>query len=196
MGKKEIIYHICGVEAGYVKHKDDLGKGTKHGITEETSLEWKSLWPKYGWDGDMRTLPEELAMEIYDKGWWQRMWLDKVYPLSPALAERLMDFGVNAGRGNAIQSLQRVLNVMNKKATLWPDLKADGGMGDNTFNTLKTCLQLSDENLSNVEFTMFGMQTYHYVNISEKREANESFTNGWFNRVRKDCRRYWKEYFA
>lgn len=193
--KWEIIKDKAGVEAGYVNHSDDLGKGTNHGITQETALEWKHLWPKYNWDGDMRTLPIELAYEIYDLGWWKKLFLDDVILLSDALAERLFDFGINAGRSNAVMSLQRVLNVMNKKGSLWQDISADGGMGKNTLSALKKCLSISADNASNVEFAMFGMQTYHYLSISEKREANESFTNGWFNRVRRDCKNYWDRAF-
>lgn len=196
LDKWTIIKDKTGVEAGYVDNKDDLGKATKHGITQTTAKEWEPLWAKYNWNGDMRTLPIELAYEIYDLGWWRRMDLDRIILLSDSLAERLFDFGINAGRNNAILSLQRVLNVMNKKGSIWPDLIADGKIGDKTYNMLRTCLSMSDENLSNVEFVMFCMQTYHYVNISESREANETFTNGWFNRVRRDCREYWKRYFS
>lgn len=194
--KWEIIKDKTGVEAGYVDNPNDLGKATNHGITYATSREWQHLWPKYNWDGDMRTLPLDLAYEIYDLGWWQRLGLDRVLKLSDSLAERMFDFGINAGRANAVRSLQRVLNVMNKRGTLWSDLDPDGGWGEKTYKALETCLRMSDENLSNVEYVMFCMQTYHYVEISEKREANETFTNGWFNRVRRDCRAYWKRYFG
>ncbi len=194
--KWEIIKDKTAVEAGYVDDPNDLGGETNHGITVATALEWKRLWPKYNWNGDMRTMPRELAYEIYDLGWWQRLGLDSVLKLSDALAERMFDFGINAGRGNAVRSLQRVLNVMNKRGTLWPDLNPDGIWGNVTYKTLEKCLTMSDENLSNVEYVMFGMQTYHYVDISEKREANETFTNGWFNRVRRDCRSYWQRYFG
>lgn len=194
--KEEIIKHICGVEAGYVNHPKDPGKETNHGITQATALEWKQLWSKHGWNGDMRTLPVSLAMDIYDQGWWQRLGCDRVFKLSPALCERLMDFGVNAGRGNAAKSLQRVLNTMNKNGALWPDVVADGAIGPKTLDVVERCLKYSDENLSNVEFAMFGMQTYYYIEISEKRGDNEAFTNGWLNRVRRDCRRYWENYFA
>lgn len=194
--KWEIIKDKTGVEGGYVEHPDDLGRGTKHGITVETMEEWRQLWPKYNFKGDIRDLPIEMAYEIYDLGWWQRLHLDKVIVLSDSLAERLFDFGINAGRGNAVRSLQRILNVMNKQGKLWVDLDPDGKFGDTTYRTLERCLLMSDENLSNVEYVMFCLQTYHYLDISEKREKNESFTNGWFNRVRRDCREYWKRYFS
>lgn len=194
--KWEIIKDKTAVEAGYVDDPNDLGGETNHGITVATALEWKRLWPKYNWNGDMRTMPRELAYEIYDLGWWQRLGLDSVLILSDSLAERMFDFGINAGRANAVRSLQRILNVMNKRGTLWPDLNPDGGWGEKTYRTLETCLRMSDENLSNVEYVIFCMQTYHYVDISEKREANEKFTNGWFNRVRRDCRSYWQRYFG
>lgn len=189
--KWEIIKDKAGVEAGYVNHPDDKGGATNFGITQATAKEYSRLWSKYSWDGNMKTLPLNLALEIYDLGWWAPLYLDQVYKMSPALAERLFDFSINAGRANAVKSLQRVLNVMNKKATVYRDIVVDGGMGEGTLAALRSCVNSSKDSVLNLELAMFGMQTYHYIKISEDREANESFTNGWLNRVRRDAKIYW-----
>lgn len=189
--KWDIIKDKTGVEAGYVNHPDDKGGPTNFGITQTTAREYKHLWSKYSWDGNMRTLPLNLALEIYDLGWWKAMKLDEVFSLSPDLAERMFDFGINAGRANAGKALQRVLNVLNKKGTLYKDISVDGSIGPGTISALTACIKSSKETVLNLELAMFGMQTYHYIDISEKREDNESFTNGWLNRVRRDAKIYW-----
>lgn len=193
--KESIITSRTAIEAGYVLHDDDLGKATKHGITQATAELHKHLWGEYGFNGDMRELPIELAFRIYEESWWDRLWLDDIMELSPELCERLFDFGINAGRGNAVRSLQRILNVHNKQGTLYDDLEPDGGMGKNTFGALEAFLaQRYPEQVSKLTFLMLSMQNYYYVDISEKRERNESFTNGWTNRVWHDAKAFAKRY--
>lgn len=196
MTKWAIIKDKTSVEAGYVDHRDDLGGETNHGITRATANEWSSLWAEYGWDGvDMRELPIELAYRIYDDGWWKRMKLDEIWKLSPFLAERIFDFGINAGRANAVVSLQRVLNVSNRKERDYDDLTVDGGMGNKTLNALSMFLERNASNgVEEMTMMMFSMQNYHYVKISEDREANESFTNGWRKRVFRDFVNYAKSF--
>lgn len=193
MSKRSIIADKTSVEAGYVNHNDDLGGATNHGITEATANEWKSLWSKYNWDGDMRTLPRDLAYEIYDKGWWQKMHLDRVLNLYPMLADRMFDFGINAGRGNCGESIQRILNALNRQAKDYSDLIVDGAIGPKTIDAIEAFIKRNgDEAASRLTMMMFSMQNYHYVNISEKRERNESFTNGWINRTWRDLKFYAK----
>lgn len=193
--KRSIIETRTTIEAGYVLHDDDLGRATKHGITESTAIEHTHLWPEYGFKGDMRELPIELAYRIYEESWWDRLWLDNILELSPDLCERLFDFGINAGRGNAVRSLQRLLNVHNVQGSLYPDLKPDGGMGTKTFTALENYLtQAYPEQRDKLTFMMLCMQGYYYVDISEKRARNESFTNGWTARVWHDAKAFARRY--
>ena len=130
----------------------------------------------------MRTLPMALALEIYDVSWWQRLRLDDVWVLPIPLAERLFDFAINAGRTNAIRSLQQVLNVLNKQQSLWEDLPADGrALGPRTLGALQTYIRLNrnKDAVERITMLMFSMQNYHYVNMSLARPENETFTNGW-----------------
>lgn len=191
MDKRHIIKDKTAVEAGYVDHPSDLGRATNHGITFATSREWQSLWPKYNWNGDMRTLPIELAYEIYDLGWWQRMRLDHILAAYPMLADRMFDFGINAGRGNCCRSFQRVLNVLNRRGRDYDDLVVDGDIGPATLRAFNAFLhRAGTEGAARLTMMMFSMQNYHYVDISEKREANEDFTNGWINRTWRDLKIY------
>lgn len=191
MNWREVIQHKTAVEAGYVNNPNDLGKATNHGITQVTAMDpaYVDLRAKHNWNGDMRTLPVELAFDIYKRGWWDRMLLDEVAKRSMPLAERLFDFGINAGRANAVKSFQMLLNSLNKAQSLYPDLVIDGGLGKGTISALEAYLAANRNNRAAVEqltLFMFAAQSWHYVNISLSREANEEFTNGWKNRVWND----------
>ncbi|EBX6605131.1 hypothetical protein DS160_25185, partial [Salmonella enterica subsp. enterica serovar Enteritidis] len=93
--REGIIRAKVNIEAGYVNNPKDLGKATNHGVTELTARE-------YGYKGDMRDLSLETALDIYNKLWWQRMRLDQIMKMNVLLADRMFDFGINAGRGNCI----------------------------------------------------------------------------------------------
>jgi len=193
--KLNIIEQRTAIEAGYVNNSDDLGKATNHGITEATAIKHKYLWLEYGFKGDMKDLPVELAYKIYEESWWDKLWLDDVMRFSPELCERLFDFGINAGRKNAVKSLQRVLNIHNVKGTRYPDLKVDGYMGNATLNAIEAYLKMPyPEQAMKLTALMYCMQQYHYVSISESRERNETFTNGWTARVWNDIKQTFSRY--
>lgn len=191
--KWDVIRDKTAVEAGYVNNAKDLGGETIYGITKATAEEYRHLWSKYNWDGNMQTMPKQLAFEIYDVGWWSKLRLDDVWELSIPLAERIFDFGINAGRANAGRSLQEILNVLNKEGTLWPDIAMDGGVGQKTIDALKAYVNANrrdPEAIEKLTMMMFSAQNYHYVQISLKRAANEEFTNGWMNRTWRDFKHY------
>ena len=115
MTKDFIIRHAVAVEAGYVNDPADSGGETNHGITIATATEYKKdLVDKFNWDGKMINLTEAMAMYIYDKGWWQRLALDDIIAIHPFIADRLFDFGINAGRSRGAIALQRSINSFNR----------------------------------------------------------------------------------
>jgi len=178
-----IVRHRVAVESGYVNNSNDLGGETNHGITKATATEWKSLWSKYNWDGNMRTLPVELAMEIYKKGWWDKLRLDEVQAIHPVLCDRLFDWGINAGRQRGVFALQRLLNVCNRQQRDYKDIGVDGAMGPGTLGALASFIKVRGKaGLRYIITTHSGMQNSYYVDISESRAANEEFTNGWLQR--------------
>lgn len=182
--KEGIIRAKASIEAGYVNNKNDLGGETNHGITIATARE-------FGYTGAMKDLTEAQALDIYDKGWWQKMLLDQVLQINPVIADRLFDFGINSGRGNAITTLQRMLNVLNRQAKLYPDIVVDGGMGKNTIASLKSFQSArGDKGLNVLAFSLTCHQVAYYTDISEKRMANEEFTYGWYDRVYREMPEY------
>ncbi len=198
MTRDSIIADKTAVEAGWVDDPRDLGGETNHGITKKTANEpeYRALWIKHGWDGDMKTLPKQLAYDIYIQGWWNRMSLDSILQIYPMLADRVFDFAINAGRENCGKSLQRVLNVLNRQQKDFADLVVDGGVGQKTIQALRTYIERNGvEGAGKITMMLYSMQCYHYVAISEAREKNEAFTNGWVNRVWRDFKIYAKSLF-
>jgi lysozyme family protein len=194
---QESVQHTTGVEGGYSNRASDRGGETIWGITHITANEpWaKRIWPKYNWNGDMRTMPKEMAYELYKVGWWDRLHLDAVAALSMPLAHRMFDFGVNAGRGNAASSLQRLLNLFNKGGKLYPDIPVDGGMGPQTIQTLHAYANAFKNTPAAIEkltLLMFSAQNWHYVLITEKDVVQEDNFNGWTNRTWNDFYQYAK----
>lgn len=182
--KEGIIQAKTAIEAGYVNDPNDLGKETNHGITIATARE-------FNYTGKMRDLTVDQALAIYDKGWWQRMRLDQILAMSPMLADRLFDFGINAGRSNAIKSLQRILNVLNRQGKLYKDIDADGGIGALTMAALAGFIKARGEaGLNRLLFALTCHQVAYYTEISEKRSQNEEFTYGWYDRVFREMPEY------
>lgn len=179
-----IIAAKVNIEAGYVNNPNDLGGPTNFGITQATARE-------NGYTGDMRNLTREMALAIYKKGWWDRMRLDQMLALNPLLADRMFDFGINAGRGNAIKSLQRILNVLNRQGKLYADIDADGGIGTLTMNALAGFMKARGaDGLNRLMFALTCHQVSYYTEISEKRVQNEEFTYGWYDRVYREMGDY------
>lgn len=179
-----IIRAKVNIEAGYVNNPNDLGGETIWGITKATATE-------YGYKGNMRDLTQAMAIEIYKKMWWDRMRLDQILAWNPLLADRMFDFGINAGRANCIKSLQRILNVLNRQGKLYADIDADGGIGTLTMNALNGFLKARGlDGFNRLMFALTSHQVAYYTEISEKRVQNEEFTYGWYDRVYREMGDY------
>ncbi|QXO09606.1 hypothetical protein pEaSNUABM11_00182 [Erwinia phage pEa_SNUABM_11] len=190
LSREGIIRAKVAIEAGYVNNPNDLGGPTKYGVTQDTAR-------TYGYKGDMRDLTQEMAMDIYVKLWWNKLYLDDILALNPLLADRMFDYSINAGRANCVESLQRLLNVLNNQETLYPDIKVDKGMGPTTLGTIKAFYaKRGAEGMNYLMMALTGMQTYHYVNISEQRKKNETFTYGWLGRIWGEMSVYAKALFG
>ncbi|ANZ49251.1 endolysin [Erwinia phage Machina] len=179
-----IIAAKVNIEAGYVNNPNDLGGPTNFGITQATARE-------NGYTGDMRNLTRQMALDIYKKGWWDRMRLDRILAWNPLLADRMFDFGINAGRANCIKSLQRILNVLNRQGKLYADISADGGIGPATMTALEGFLKARGlDGFNRLMFALTSHQVSYYTEISEKRVQNEEFTYGWYDRVYREMGDY------
>ena len=92
---------ILANEGGFVDDPADPGGATNFGITQAVAR-------ANGYTGDMRTLPQSIAILIYKKCYWDSAHADQV----PAPADLVVfDTAVNEGVGHAIKDLQTALGV-------------------------------------------------------------------------------------
>lgn len=171
--KDDIFDEILGKEGGYVSHPDDKGGPTKWGITEKVAR-------AHGYRGDMRDLTRGQALEILETDYWYGPRFDQVAKVSPDIAAELCDTGVNMGPSVAAKMLQRWLNVFNQGGKLYPDMDTDGRIGPRTISALRAFLNYRGQDGERVMLTALNCtQGDRYLELAEKREANESFVYGW-----------------
>ena len=173
--KANTINEIIVTEGGYANNKDDSGGETMYGITEAVAR-------KSGYTDDMRDLPREKATEIYEKKYWHAVSADKLFYFSPSITREVVDTAVNMGPKIAAKFLQRSLNILNNKQKLYRDIVADGKIGPVTLNTLRSYLNYRDEKTLLKTLNLY--QGAYYIELTERREKDESFFYGWVrNRV-------------
>lgn len=97
------VNRVLSHEGGYSDNPSDPGGKTMFGITERTAR-------RNGYTGEMRFLPRETAIAIYEAEYWTPIRGDE---LSPALAFPLFDCAVNSGPPLAIKLLQTSLGVLS-----------------------------------------------------------------------------------
>lgn len=193
--KPWIIADKTAVEAGYVNDKDDRGGETNCGITKKVAEMYKAeLVKRFKWDGKMINLTKQMAYWIYDVEFWQKMRLDDIHKRCPALADKMFDVGINAGWNVSGQWLQLILNVANMKQAFYKDLVIDGNVGSVTIAALDALYKKRGVKQTNWNMVKLFIckQGAHYVDISFKREDNESFLWGWAGRIDHNLVDYYK----
>lgn len=169
-----IIEHVIRTEGGYVSNANDLGGETMFGITKATAA-------AYGYHGPMRDMPVSLARKIYGERYITVPGFDRVATRSAAIAEELIDTGVNIGVEIAARFLQQALNSFNDQGKHYADVIIDDKIGPATLNALDSYLaQRGRMDGERVMLTALNcLQGARYIQISEARPKNESFTFGW-----------------
>ncbi|MFM7811287.1 MAG: glycoside hydrolase family 108 protein [Acinetobacter junii] len=176
MNIEEYLNELIKREGGYVNNPADRGGATKYGITEAVARQ-------HGYTGRMQDLPRSFAETIYRKTYWISPRFDQVNAISTAVAEELLDTGVNCGTGFAKPLLQRALNLLNNQGKGgWPDLVVDGVYGSATLNALKTYLAKRGKDGEKVLVRVLNiMQGQRYIEICERNPTQEQFFYGWIN---------------
>lgn len=167
-----IIAAVLGLEGGYVNNPRDPGGATNHGVTETVAR-------NHGYTGHMKDLPKEKAVEIYYRDYIDKPGYSWVIDRSPALGQKLVDIGVNAGTGRASRWFQVGLNAYNRDAKDYPDLKVDGQLGPATFNAYASLARIRGE-VKACELMLKALeaqQGYHYLSLTKM----ETFTVGWMD---------------
>lgn len=174
----EIIDKAVATEGGYTDNPADLGGPTIWGITERVAR-------KNGFTANMQTMSRQIAQTIYLREYVQAPGFDRVHAINPLIAAELIDTGINCGQPTAAMMLQRALNALNGQGKVYADVPVDGDCGPATITALRAYLAKRGALGELVMLrTLNGLQLEHYIEISEKRPANEEFTFGWIaNRV-------------
>jgi lysozyme family protein len=155
---------------GYANHPDDPGKETNYGVTIAVARE-------FGYAGPMRDIPYATVLKIYRLRYWDVIRGDEIP--DQEIAEELFDTGVNCGVGVAKTFLQRVLNVLNKKGVLWPDITVDGVVGPKTVAVLVTALKTAPYYRLCILRALDSLQCVRYIELAEEKEKFETFVGGW-----------------
>lgn len=166
------------IEGGYSDNKDDSGGKTRWGVTEEVAR-------RHGYQGKMSELPQTVAAKIYTTEYWDSLNLNAIEGICPAIAEELFDTGVNLGTYRAATFLQRSLNVLNLKQGIYKDIKVDGKLGYQSLLALMAYRDArGDEGLIVLHRALNCLQGAFYIELTERREKDETFIYGWLlNRV-------------
>lgn len=174
----KLIDELIDREGGYVSHPDDRGGPTAFGITQAVAR-------AFGYTGLMRDFKRDMAVAIYTRKYINAPGFDKVLTLSPAIGEEMIDTGVNMGESIPGPWLQRILNALKQQGQAFPDLVVDGQLGPATMAALSALLsKRGKQGELAIVRALNCLQGARYLEITEARQANESFYFGWLvNRV-------------
>lgn len=167
------IQGIIAKEGNYSNDPKDRGGATKWGITEATAR-------AFGYTDDMRVMAREHAIAIYRARYWQQPGFDRVETIDPAIAIKLLDWGITSGPTVGVKALQRALNSLNREAAAYPDVAVDGVAGAVTMAALRSFVAGRGREGRLVLLGMLAaQQSVFYMAIAETRPANERFEYGW-----------------
>lgn len=155
-------------EGGYSDDPDDPGGSTNMGITHKTLAAWRKA--PFVTPEQVRDLSKEEAGRIYKSSYWDKMRLDEFS--SQALAETVMDFGVNAGTRASIKLLQEAVNWVQRGDTLI----VDGKIGPNTLHHVNT----TPDRVVIQKF--FELRIRYYADICRRRKTSRKFLYAWTRR--------------
>lgn len=174
----KLIDDLIAREGDYSNHPADKGGPTRWGITEAVAR-------ASGYAGDMRNLPRDFAAAVYTRKYINDPGFNRVLAVSRTIGEEMIDTGVNMGASLPGPWLQRILNALNQQARTFPDLVVDGSIGPATIAALRSVLeQRGYSGEVAIARALNCLQGARYLEITEKRPANEAFFFGWMvNRV-------------
>jgi lysozyme family protein len=168
-----LIDGVIGREGRYSNNPADSGGATMWGITERVAR-------ACGYTGPMRALPRDTAKEIYFTQYVRKPGFAALMGPSERIAEELVDTGVNMGPAVASLFLQRCLNALNRQGRDYNDIIVDGDVGPATLNALNAFLRTRGaEGETALLRALNCLQGERYIELAEKRSANETFLYGW-----------------
>ena len=98
-----ILAAVVALEGGYVDHPNDPGGATNWGITERVARQ-------NGFTGEMRNLTKGQAKDIYERQYVARPGFLPLVEIDPAVAEEVVDTGVNMGPARPTRFFRQAVN--------------------------------------------------------------------------------------
>jgi lysozyme family protein len=170
-----ILSATFGLEGGYVKHADDPGGATNHGITQAVAR-------ANGYQGDMHDLTVVQASAIATAQYIDKPGFRPIIERSPAIGQKVFDAGYNAGPQRAARWFQESLNHLNVRGTLYADVPEDGKIGPGTLAAYDTFRAKRGAAGCRVLLKMLDTkQGAYYMSLFGKNSRFETFAFGWFN---------------
>ena len=164
-----IVAGAFAVEGGYVNNPADPGGETNHGVTVQVARD-------NGYTGPMRELPKETAEQIYIKGYVDGPNFRQVVAMSPAVGNKLVDAGVNAGTGRSARWFQQALNQLSRGGADYPAVVVDGQVGPQSIAAYQA-LERKRGRIKACELTLKlvdAQQGSHYMSLNKPM-----FIVGW-----------------
>lgn len=172
-----VMAMVTGVidrEGPFVNHPSDPGGSTTWGITERVAR-------ANGFRGDMRHLTKPQAAEIYYREYIVKPGFLAIAEIDLAVAEEVIDSGVNAGQKRAGLWLQQSLNVLNRRAVDYPDIAEDGVVGKGTISAFQALRRKRGPETARrlLLKCLNGLQFRHYFQLADGGTKFEDFMVGW-----------------
>ena len=170
-----ILAAVFAMEGGYVNDPKDPGGETNHGITVAVARD-------FGYAGPIKAMPQDVAANIYVTNYINKPGFGGIITLSPAVGQKLVDAGVNAGPDRSSRWFQVALNSLNRGGQDYPTVTVDGKVGSGTVNSYKA-LQKVRGKVGACELTLKlidAQQANHYMGLTKL----SVYTPGWVaNRI-------------
>ena len=167
---KTFIERVLSHEGTYSNHAADPGGETNHGITVAVARD-------HGYTGAMKELTQEQASEIYITSYIEKPNYVEIISLSPAVGQKLVDAGVNAGTTRSSRWFQTALDSLSRGGVDYPNVTVDGRIGTGTITSYKG-LQNKRGRVKACELViklMDAQQAAHYMNLPHL----SMYTPGW-----------------
>ena len=176
---KILLEYIFCVEGGYFNHPNDPGGETMYGIIKSEARDW-------GFQGEMKNLPKEVAVEIYKRKYWKGNGLMNIDNFAVALT--IFDFYVNSGNRGA-KIAQKTVNRLYAERKVVPSFEEsmsevkpiaeDGVLGPKSFAAINSVPVLAFL----LGYTLF--QEDQYEDLMRNNSKLRTFDEGWENRILK-----------
>jgi lysozyme family protein len=150
-------------EGGFSNHPADKGGPTNWGITQKRYSEFLG---RSASAQDVKNMPRDHALKIYEKHYWNPLNLEKVS--IQEVATCIFDMGVLCGTGTSAKRAQAVVGVIQ-----------DGKIGPKTLDAINEC----NPKFFIEDFADLSKQ--YFQSIVNRNSSQKAFLKGWLARAQR-----------